>query len=58
MTIAGMPPRVTSTDAIVTGIKWVAADPNAFEVPAGYKPLDMTGLNVQPQSGGAIPPAR
>ena len=58
MTIAGMPPRVTSTDAIVTGLKWVAADPNAFEVPANYKPLDMSGLNVQPQQGGAIPPPR
>jgi len=56
MTIAGMPPRVTSTDAIVTGIKWITADPSAFEVPANYKPLDMSGLNVQPQSGGTIPP--
>lgn len=57
MTIAGMPPHVTNTDAIVTGIKWVTADPKAFEVPAGYKALDMSSLNVQqPQSGGAIPP--
>jgi hypothetical protein len=57
MTIAGMPSRVTNTDAVVTGIKWVAADPKAFEVPAGYKALDMSSLNVQqPQSGGAIPP--
>jgi hypothetical protein len=57
MTIAGMPTRVTNTDAIVTGIKWVPADPKAFEVPAGYKALDMSSLNVQqPQSGGAIPP--
>ena len=44
-------------DAVVTGIKWVAADPKAFEVPASYKALDMSSLNVQqPQSGGAIPP--
>ena len=56
MTIAGMPPRVTSTDAIVTGIKWVAADPKAFEVPPTYKALDMSSLNPQGQSGGAIPP--
>ena len=57
MTIAGMPTRVTNTDAIVTGIKWVPADPKAFEVPASYKALDMSSLNVQqPQSGGSIPP--
>src|SRR5947209_620483 len=55
MTIAGMPPRVTTTDAIVTGIKWVAADPKAFEVPANYKALDMSTLNAQPP-GVAIPP--
>jgi hypothetical protein len=35
----------------------VPADPKAFEVPASYKALDMSSLNVQqPQSGGAIPP--
>ncbi len=52
MTVSGMPPRVTTTDALVTGIQWVNADPKVFEVPAGYKPLDMTGLNTQP------PPAK
>ena len=57
MTIAGMPPRVTSTDAIVTAIKWVDADPKAFEIPASYTPLELPGLNGQPASG-AIPPAK
>ncbi|HJQ11949.1 MAG TPA: hypothetical protein VJ840_13050 [Gemmatimonadaceae bacterium] len=52
MTVSGMPPRVTTTDALVTGVQWVAADPKVFEVPASYKPLDMTGLNTQP------PPAK
>lgn len=57
MIVSGMPPRVTNTDAVVTGIKWVDADPKAFEVPASYTPLELPGLNGQPPSG-AIPPAR
>ena len=57
MMVAGMPPRVTTTDAIVTAIKWVDADPKAFEVPAGYTPMELPGLNGQPQSG-AIPPSK
>ena len=55
MSVAGMPPRVTNTDALVTGIKWVDADPKAFEIPASYTPLEMPGLNGPPPSG-AIPP--
>ncbi|HJP87151.1 MAG TPA: hypothetical protein VJ852_14265 [Gemmatimonadaceae bacterium] len=54
MTVAGMPPRVTTTDAIVTAIKWVDADPKAFEVPASYTPLELPGLNGPP--AGATPP--
>jgi len=55
MTVAGMPPRVTTTDAIVTAINWVDADPKAFEVPASYTPLELPGLNGPP-APGATPP--
>lgn len=55
MSIAGMPSRITNTDAIVTSIKWVDADPKAFDVPAGYTPIQMPGLN-EPPAGGAVPP--
>jgi hypothetical protein len=57
MSIAGMPSRVTNTDAVVTGIKWVDADPKAFNVPANYTPVQLPGLNGPPPAGGAIPPA-
>ena len=56
MSIAGMPSRVTNTDAVVTGIKWVDADPKTFDVPASYTPLQLPGLNGQPPASGAIPP--
>ena len=56
MTVSGQT-RVTNTDAVVTAIKWVDADPKAFEVPASYTPLQMPGLNGPPPSGSAIPPA-
>ena len=56
MSIVGMPSRVTNTDAVVTGIKWVDADPKVFNVPANYTPLQMPGLNGPAPSGGAIPP--
>ncbi|HEX6628445.1 MAG TPA: hypothetical protein VF105_10835 [Gemmatimonadaceae bacterium] len=57
MTVSGQT-RVTSTDAVVTAIKWVDADPKTFEIPASYTPLQMPGLNGPPPSGGAIPPAQ
>ena len=58
MSIPGMPSRVTNTDAIVTGIKWVDTDPKTFDVPASYTPLQLPSLNGAPPSGGAIPPSR
>ena len=56
MSIAGMPSRVTNTDAVVTGIKWVDADPKVFNVPANYTPVQLQGLNGPPPAGAAIPP--
>jgi hypothetical protein len=55
MTVSGQT-RVTKTDAVVTAIKWIDADPKTFEVPASYTPLQLPGLNGPPPSGGAIPP--
>ncbi len=46
--------RVSNTAVEVTGIRWVDADPNAFEVPAGYKEAQLRGMDGAP--GGAIPP--
>jgi hypothetical protein len=57
MTVSGMPPRVTNTDAVVTGVRWVDADPKAFEIPASYTPLELPALNGQPPNG-ATPPAK
>lgn len=48
--------RVTNTDALVTAIKWVDADPRAFEIPSTYTPMTLPGLTGPPPSGGAIPP--
>jgi len=40
--------RVTSTQAEVTALKWVSADPKAFEVPASYTAAEVPGMG----SGG------
>jgi hypothetical protein len=57
MTVSGQT-RITNTDAVVTAINWVDADPKAFEVPASYTPLQLPGLNGQPPAGGTIPPSK
>jgi len=46
--------RITTTEAEVTSVQWVNANPKIFEVPAGYTPVTLPGL-AGPQ-GGAIPP--
>jgi hypothetical protein len=46
--------RVTSSAAEVTGLKWVDADPKAFEVPSNYKAVQLPGMGGS--SDGAIPP--
>ena len=46
--------RITNNVAEVTGLRWVDADPKAFEVPANYTAVQMPGMGGA--SGGAIPP--
>ena len=46
--------RVTNSEAEVTGLRWVDADPKAFEVPANYTMVQLPGMGGS--SGGAIPP--
>jgi len=38
--------RVTSTQAEVTALKWVSADPKAFEIPASYTPAEVPGMGA------------
>src|SRR5207253_4275100 len=37
--------RVTTSSAEVTGVKWVSADPKAFEIPANYTQTQLPGLS-------------
>ena len=46
--------RVTNSQAEVTAIQWVAADPKAFEVPSTYTAAPLPGLGGS--GGGSIPP--
>lgn len=46
--------RVTTSSAEVTAIKWVDADPKAFQVPTTYTQVDLPGMGAP--SSGAIPP--
>jgi hypothetical protein len=48
--------RVTKSEAQVTAIKWVDADPKVFEIPSTYTALQLPGLSGSQDSGGAIPP--
>jgi hypothetical protein len=48
--------RVTKSEAEVTGLKWVDADPKVFEIPSTYTALQLPGLAGSPDGGGAIPP--
>lgn len=47
--------RVTNSAAEVTGLRWVTADPKAFEVPSTYTQVQLPGMGAP--SSGAIPPA-
>jgi hypothetical protein len=46
--------KVTNSSAEVTGLRWVAADPTAFEVPSTYTAVQLPGMAGS--SSGAIPP--
>lgn len=46
--------RVTTSSAEVTAVKWVNADPKAFEIPSTYTQVQLPGM-TGPQSG-ATPP--
>lgn len=46
--------RVTNTQAEVTSVQWVDANPKAFEIPSTYTPVTLPGMGGA--QGGAIPP--
>jgi hypothetical protein len=46
--------RVTNSQAEVTSIQWVAADPKTFEVPASYTAAPLPGMGGS--GAGSIPP--
>lgn len=46
--------RITNTQAEVTSVQWVDANPKAFEVPSTYTPMTLPGMGGA--QGGAIPP--
>ena len=46
--------KVTNSQAEVTAIQWVPADPKAFEVPAAYTAAPLPGMGGS--GGGSIPP--
>jgi hypothetical protein len=49
--------RVTNTQAEVTSIQWVDANPKVFEVPSAFTPVTLPGMaGSSGAQGGAIPP--
>lgn len=48
--------RTTNSVAEVTALRWIDADPKAFEIPASYSAVQLPGLGAPPSDGGAIPP--
>jgi hypothetical protein len=46
--------RVTNTQAEVTSVQWVDANPKAFEIPSTYTPMTVPGMGGA--QAGAIPP--
>ena len=40
--------RVTTSSAEVTSVKWVSADPKAFQIPASYTEAQMPGMTGTP----------
>jgi hypothetical protein len=47
--------RVTNSQAEVTSIQWIAADPKVFEVPANYTAAQLPGMGAT-GGGSSIPP--
>ena len=45
--------RITSTQAEVTSVQWVDADPKIFNIPSTYTPVTLPGIATQ---GSAVPP--
>jgi len=49
--------RVTNTQAEVTSVQWVDANPKVFEIPATFTPVTLPGMaGSSGAQGGAIPP--
>jgi hypothetical protein len=50
--------RVTNTQAEVTSVQWVDANPKLFEIPSTYTPVSLPGMAGAQggAQGGAIPP--
>jgi len=49
--------RVTNTQAEVTSVQWVDANPKVFEIPSTFTPVTLPGMAGAPGAqGGAIPP--
>jgi hypothetical protein len=50
--------RVTNTQAEVTSVQWVDANPKLFEIPSTYTPVTLPGMAGAQggAQGGAIPP--
>jgi hypothetical protein len=46
--------RVTTTQAEVTSVQWVDANPTVFDVPASYKPVTLPSMGSAPSN--TIPP--
>src|SRR3954447_22164214 len=48
--------RVTTSSAEVTSVKWVSADPKAFQIPAAYTEAQMPGMTSAPSA--TTPPTK
>ncbi len=49
--------RVTNTQAEVTSVQWVDANPKVFEIPSAFTPVTLPGMaGSSGAQGGAIPP--
>jgi hypothetical protein len=49
--------RVTNTQAEVTSVQWVDANPKLFDIPSTFTPVTLPGMSGAPGAqGGAIPP--
>jgi hypothetical protein len=48
--------QITDSQAEVTSVKWVDADPKVFKIPATYTEAQLPGLGGNPADTSAIPP--